>query len=355
MFMLPLRKGLKYLKITFKCFFISSAVCLLYQFFNFLPIAFGLFCLLSKGENSATFISSQNNETVAQILQSRPANLAVIPKYRGIKEAYPTPVMPPVVIEPCILHQTSTNSTVPKRWERYVNKVIERRGDFCQYIHWTDETMRKFIVDHYPWFLQVYDGYWYEIQRVDAFRYFALYHFGGIYLDMDIGLQQNLDFFTRFPLVLPTTQPIGFSNDFIAAKKHHPFMKYLIEHLASWDRWYLQPYLTVMFSTGPLFLTFQHALAPSHITKDVHTLDFQLYGANSFHFIHGPGSSWHQNDGEMLLTFYPIIVRTFYLCIAKHCYWKYLLSILILFVVVLIFIRRQKRWPRKMFANVKIM
>jgi mannosyltransferase OCH1-like enzyme len=44
---------------------------------------------------------------------------------------------------------------------------------------------RTFIATHYPWFLDTFNGYKYPIQRADSIRYFALYHYGGIYIDLD--------------------------------------------------------------------------------------------------------------------------------------------------------------------------
>lgn len=37
----------------------------------------------------------------------------------------------------------------------------------------------------YPWFIETWDSYIYPIERADAIRYFALVHFGGIYIDLD--------------------------------------------------------------------------------------------------------------------------------------------------------------------------
>lgn len=50
---------------------------------------------------------------------------------------------------------------------------------------WTEESSREFLSVHYPWFLDTYDGYPYPVQRVDVVKYFAMLHYGGIYLDMD--------------------------------------------------------------------------------------------------------------------------------------------------------------------------
>lgn len=47
--------------------------------------------------------------------------------------------------------------------------------------HWN----REFIRTRFPWFLPRYDSYDRNIKRVDAFRYFYLFVFGGIYADLD--------------------------------------------------------------------------------------------------------------------------------------------------------------------------
>lgn len=76
----------------------------------------------------------------------------------------------------------------------------------CSLQFWTDESARKFIADEsvyptteplyqtlladttttrYDWFLEIWDNYPFGIERADAIRYFVLYHFGGIYIDLD--------------------------------------------------------------------------------------------------------------------------------------------------------------------------
>jgi hypothetical protein len=44
---------------------------------------------------------------------------------------------------------------------------------------------RRLIAQHYPWFLATYDGYKHHICRADAARYFYMFHYGGVYLDLD--------------------------------------------------------------------------------------------------------------------------------------------------------------------------
>ena len=37
----------------------------------------------------------------------------------------------------------------------------------------------------YPWFLETWDAYPFNIERADAIRYFVLAHYGGVYIDLD--------------------------------------------------------------------------------------------------------------------------------------------------------------------------
>lgn len=100
-----------------------------------------------------------------------------------------------------------------------------------EYILWTDASSREFIAKEYPWFLNTFDGYTYPIQRANAVRYFILYHYGGVYMDLDIGCQRPIDPLLTFPVILPWTIPVGVSNDLMFTEKNHPFMAQIIRNL----------------------------------------------------------------------------------------------------------------------------
>ncbi|KAJ3896091.1 hypothetical protein GG344DRAFT_72572 [Lentinula edodes] len=50
--------------------------------------------------------------------------------------------------------------------------------------------------------------YKYAIQRADAIRYFVLHHYGGVYLDLDVGCLRPLDPLLVYPVILPKTHEI---------------------------------------------------------------------------------------------------------------------------------------------------
>ena len=58
---------------------------------------------------------------------------------------------------------------------------------------WDEAENRKFLLEHYPWFLPLYDSYEVPVNRNDAVRYFYLLHYGGVYLDFDVGCLRPLD------------------------------------------------------------------------------------------------------------------------------------------------------------------
>jgi mannosyltransferase OCH1-like enzyme len=170
---------------------------------------------------------------------------------------------------------------------------------------WTDETSRRFIQENYPWFLSTFDSYPYSIQRADVIRYFVLYHYGGFYVDLDIGCRRSFEQLRQNSsnsVILPKTQPIGFSNDWMAAKKGHAFLGLLISDLQDWNVGLVTKYPTVFFSTGPMFLNTMYCKYGDK--QGISVLPDELYGGHweSSFVRHYHGSSWH--DWDAALVFY---------------------------------------------------
>ena len=87
---------------------------------------------------------------------------------------------------PKIIHQQWKDQNIPHKFLKWRTKWIQNFPESeYQYILWDDESGRALIQNHYPWFLPIYDNYEHNINRVDATRYFILYHYGGIYADLD--------------------------------------------------------------------------------------------------------------------------------------------------------------------------
>ena len=219
--------------------------------------------------------------------------------YKGIKQV------------PMIFHRTwKTNdlNSMPQKWKKAYHDCTNIYKHFnYKMILWTDESMRDFVSNNYLWFLKQYDSYPYHIQRVDAARYLILYHYGGIYQDLDIKCVKSLEQIRRVmalnqkEVLIPRTKPIGFSNDIMMSTQGNPFLFKLIKALSTSNKWYGSPYLTVMFSTGPMFLsTIYHQLTQEE-NFSIAILPHEMYSMRTKDstlrfFTHLHGSSWHGVD-----------------------------------------------------------
>jgi mannosyltransferase OCH1-like enzyme len=159
---------------------------------------------------------------------------------------------------PRIIHQTYIDrASIPEKWKK-MSKTCKKLHPHWQYRFYSDEDMYKFVRKYYPEQMENFQAYPHIIQRVDAFRYMLLHHYGGVYLDFDVGCKKSLEPFLIYPVALPEPEPIGISNDVLFSAKGHPFFERAISVLPAWNHNYLWlKYVTVMISTGPMFLSAQ--------------------------------------------------------------------------------------------------
>lgn len=208
---------------------------------------------------------------------------------------------------PKIIHQTYKTEDVPLKWNKTYTSVQQLHPDY-EFMFWTDESSRQFIAEKYSWFLSTYDSYPYNIMRSDSIRYFILWHYGGVYIDLDCGVDFKIDPLLAFPAWLRQTDPIGVSNDIMGSIPGHPFFFKVIKSLKQYSRNYHLSYLTIMYSTGPLFLsTVRHAYyqtfgaagpRPDGEVRVLVPIDYELN--TRYFFFDAPGSSWHQSDANLI-------------------------------------------------------
>ncbi|KAI9808695.1 MAG: hypothetical protein M1825_003847 [Sarcosagium campestre] len=204
---------------------------------------------------------------------------------------------------PKIIHQTYVNESLPAHWKDAQQSCVRLHDDY-EYKLWTDKSSRDFIAKEYPWFLDTFDGYAHPIQRADAIRYFVLAHYGGVYIDLDDGCNRRLDPLLSYPAWLRRTVPTGISNDAMGAVPQHPFFLRVIDSLQNYDRNWQVPYITVMYSTGPLFLS---VIWKEYIQQDpieenrVRVLMPDEYNKHAWSFFSlRRGSSWHGGDARFI-------------------------------------------------------
>ncbi|AJW01835.1 Sur1p [Saccharomyces cerevisiae YJM1385] len=204
---------------------------------------------------------------------------------------------------PKIIHQTYKTEDIPEHWKEGRQKCLDLHPDY-KYILWTDEMAYEFIKEEYPWFLDTFENYKYPIERADAIRYFILSHYGGVYIDLDDGCERKLDPLLTFPAFLRKTSPLGVSNDVMGSVPRHPFFLKALKSLKHYDKYWFIPYMTIMGSTGPLFLSviwkqYKRWGIPKNGT--VRILQPAYYKMHSYSFFSiTKGSSWHLDDAKLM-------------------------------------------------------
>lgn len=246
----------------------------------------------------------------SNLLRLRDGSLARLPDQRyGGGVSYSEPDQ--VDLVPPVLHHVLLGmdpKSIPKSWQSSRNNCLALHPESGNYTHhfWDDHLAEKFMRQHYPFFLRDFLDYRHNIQRADALRYFILHHYGGIFLDMDIECRRSLGPLRRFPIVNINASPVGVSNGFMMAQARHPFLNQLIKNLKYYDRtWLGIPYLDIILSTGPMFLSLEHlrfeaSERPSQL-RVLGEIHHRLNGrVVTPLFRHLGASSWHQGDAKLI-------------------------------------------------------
>ncbi|MHA4812502.1 glycosyltransferase family 32 protein [Flavitalea flava] len=168
------------------------------------------------------------------------------------------------MVIPKIIHQTWKDKDIPEDF-RKMSLTWKKEHEDWEYCLWTDEMNRNFIKQHFSFFLPKYDSYEKNIQRVDALRYFVLYKYGGMFIDLDFECIANITplvenaqcVFGKEPAehCLIHQKEIIISNAFMGGVPGHFFLDLLCMELESNRCLTDHPNDLVLESTGPFMLT----------------------------------------------------------------------------------------------------
>lgn len=161
---------------------------------------------------------------------------------------------------PKIIHQTYKNNNLPKTYKLCQDEIKKLHPDF-EYRFYTDEDIDNFIKKYFPEYYKRFNELPRMIMKIDMFRYFLMYKYGGLYADMDYLMFKPFDILDK-SVVIPTNRDVkngnltSLGNCFFASVPNHPFWKSLIDTLHILDRKALpyQGFDNVIKSTGPLFV-----------------------------------------------------------------------------------------------------
>lgn len=177
--------------------------------------------------------------------------------------------------------QTWKTTQIPDIYLEFVESV-KKYGKKFKYLFFNDQDIINFIKNEFPEYLHTFNNLNYKIQQIDFFRYLAIYHFGGIYLDLDVKLTHSLEelldepHICKFPIEQENIKDKvirkqGFSSligqyAFYAPAKH-PFLKKIIDNIvnpripfsqimsASEEHSDKASDVLVYYTTGPILVT----------------------------------------------------------------------------------------------------
>jgi len=158
-------------------------------------------------------------------------------------------------VVPRIIHQTWKNYDIPEKWKKN-QETWKKNHPNWKYMYWTDEDNLNLIKNHYPWFLETFVSYPHNIQRADAIRPFILYHYGGIYADMDYICLKNFDDVVQKDGVYLVECNYQLTNSLMASSSRHPFWKIVMKNMMKNTKqpFYMPHHLYILTSTGPHLL-----------------------------------------------------------------------------------------------------
>jgi hypothetical protein len=151
-----------------------------------------------------------------------------------------------------------------------------------EYLFFDDKQVEEFIDSQFPEYLSVFHSFRFHISKYDFFRYLAIYHFGGFYLDLDVflatGLADLLDYGCVFSFeelnvcdYLRNEYGMDWSigNYAFGAAAGHPFMQAVIQNCvrAQRDPGWVEP---MMRSIPRMFRDREYVLyasAPGLVTR----------------------------------------------------------------------------------------
>lgn len=171
------------------------------------------------------------------------------------------------------------SSKRPEMFSDAINRLKQKNPSF-EYKFFRDDEIDNFLKHNYPEYYETFNTLPLNIQKVDFFRYVAIYHYGGFYFDLDIDALEPLDdllgYDCVFPvdeIITPETCSVRRFNFFcknnihfllgqygLAASPKNPFIKTLIESIKKNVNLYVNAFNInsvdyVYATTGPDFVT----------------------------------------------------------------------------------------------------
>lgn len=169
--------------------------------------------------------------------------------------------------------QTWKSLDIPQHMYDLIMKMRSHNYTYVNNLFFTDKEIDIFINQHFPCYYETFSNFKYNIQRVDFFRYLAIYYYGGLYLDVDMDITGCFSTIDRTKCIFPVEtkgvekDDILLGNYAFYAPPKHPFLLHIInlivdpvitdDEIASAQAKHTDPkeHVYVYFTTGPELVT----------------------------------------------------------------------------------------------------
>jgi mannosyltransferase OCH1-like enzyme len=108
---------------------------------------------------------------------------------------------------PKIIIQTWKTKSIPEKYKKDVKSIKKYNKDY-QFLFFNDDDIDYFLKKEYPEYYISYNKLPVKIQKIDYFRYIAIYHYGGFYFDLDMTGFSSLDELLNYDCIFPIDQII---------------------------------------------------------------------------------------------------------------------------------------------------
>lgn len=162
-----------------------------------------------------------------------------------------------------IHHIWMGNKPIPDLNLYCANSIKNINPDF-KYILWKDDDIELMMKNDFPLYYEKFNELPRLIMKIDIFRYFLMYKYGGLYTDMDYLMFKPFDFLNE-KVIIPCNRedidgnPTSLGNCIFASQPNHPYWKSLIDSLFTIDRTKIDFNLDEniannILGTGPMFV-----------------------------------------------------------------------------------------------------
>lgn len=227
-------------------FLVGLLVAILLYYFKIVNLKILLFII------AAIFLATHWQQIQASLVNPEPFDprIQTVIDALNQKESPAVESIPKIIIQIWI-QKDGGKPLIPQNQIEYMNKMRKMNPGF-QHLFFTNDDVQKFFESNYPEYYDTYKRLPAFIQKLDFFRYLAVYHYGGFYFDMDVDPHKPLDSaIANHQAVFPIDEygdarscstsrmmatckkgrPFLLGQYAFATVAKHPFLKYVVDKI----------------------------------------------------------------------------------------------------------------------------